>query len=80
MSGLKNTMKRMFNIGHKGYYMTNEEKRQKDRDKVTQAKNRMFGDAVLPDEEDIRTVERRKSARRRSARAKTILTDRDTLG
>ena len=80
MSGLKNTAKRMFNLGHKGTYATNDEIRQKKKAKVTAGKNKMFGDAQLPDEEEIRRLERRKSAKRRSARASTVLTDRDTLG
>ncbi len=39
------------------------------------AKDEMFAGAQMPDEEDIRRVERRKAARRRGSRAETILTD-----
>ena len=60
--------------------MTNQEKRDKKKAKVKAGKDKMFQNAALPDEEEIRRVERRKSAKRRGARAQTVLTDRDTLG
>lgn len=80
MGGLKNTAKRIGNAVTGRGYMTNDERRKKRAAKVTKAKNKMFSEAVMPDEEDIRRVERRKAAKRKGARASTILTDRQTLG
>ena len=80
MSGLKNTQKRLWNLGMGRGYKTNEERRQKKLGKITKAKNKMFASAQLPDEEDIRRVERRKSAKRRGSRAQTVMTSRESLG
>ena len=80
MSGLKNTAKRIGSAVTGGGYMTSEEKRQKKKNKIKTKKDKMFQEAVLPDEADIRLVERRKAAKRTSARAQTVLTNRDTLG
>ena len=80
MGGLKNTMKRATNLGLGRGYATNEERRQKKLGKITKAKNKMFASAALPDEEEIRRVERRKSAKRRGSRAQTVMTDRQSLG
>ena len=80
MSGLKNTAKRIGNVATGRGYMTNDERRQKKAAKVTKGKNKMFQNAVMPDEEDIRRVERRKAAKRRGSRASTVMTDRDRLG
>jgi TnpA family transposase len=80
MSGLKSTFKRATNLGLGRGYMTNEERREKKRGKITAAKNKMFASAQLPDEEEIRRVERRKSAKRRGSRAKTVMTERESLG
>lgn len=80
MGGLKNTMKRGFNFGLGRGYATNEERREKARGKITAAKNKMFASAELPDEEEIRRVERRKSAKRKGSRAQTVMTDRESLG
>lgn len=80
MSGLKNTMKRATNLGLGRGYATNEERREKARGKITAAKNKMFASSQLPDEEEIRRVERRKSAKRKGSRAQTVMTDRESLG
>lgn len=80
MSGLKNTAKRSFNLGLGRGYKTNEERRQGKRNKITKRKNKMFASAQLPDEEEIRRVERRKSAKRQGSRAQTVMTDRESLG
>jgi hypothetical protein len=84
MSGIKKTVQKFSNASLGRGFHTNREVRSYKADKVargvTAAKNKMFSDAALPDELDIRRTERRKAAKRRSARAKTILTDRDTLG
>jgi len=80
MSGLKNTQKRLFNFGIGRGYKTNEERREKKRGKITAAKNKMFADSQMPDEEEIRRVERRKSAKRQGSRAQTVMTDRESLG
>lgn len=80
MGGLKNTMKRGFNFGLGRGYKTNEERREEKRGKITAAKNKMFASAALPDEEEIRRVERRKSAKRRGSRAQTVMTERETMG
>ena len=80
MGGLANTAKRSFNLSIGRGYKTNEERRQKKRDKITKAKNKMFANASLPDEEEIRRVERRKSAKRQGSRAQTVMTDRESLG
>jgi hypothetical protein len=80
MSGLKNTAKRLANMSLGRGYKTNDERRQEKKGKITAAKNKMFQSAQMPDEEDIRRVERRKAARRRGSRAQTVMTERDTLG
>ncbi len=80
MGGLKNTMKRVTNLGLGRGYKTNEERRQAKLGKITKAKNKMFASAMLPDEEEIRRVERRKSAKRQGSRAQTVMTDRQSLG
>lgn len=80
MGGLKNTGKRLLNLGTGRGYMTNQERRDKKKAKVKKGKDKMFQSAALPDEEEIRLVERRKAARRRGSRAQTVLTDLDTLG
>lgn len=80
MGGLKNTFKRATNLGLGRGYKTNEERRQEKRGKITAAKNKMFASAQLPDEEEIRRVERRKSAKRRGSRAQTVMTERETMG
>lgn len=80
MSGLKNTGKRLTNMAVGRGYATNEERRKKKAAKVKAGKDKMFQDATMPDEEDIRRVERRKAARRRGSRANTVLTERDQLG
>lgn len=80
MGGLKNTAKRLTNMAVGKGYATNEENRQKKKAKAKAKKDKMFQNATLPDEEDIRRVERRKSARRTSARAQTVLTRGNGLG
>ncbi len=80
MGGLKNTVKRVTNLGLGRGYATNEERREKKRGKITAAKNKMFASAQLPDEEEIRRVERRKAAKRQGSRAQTVMTDRESLG
>lgn len=80
MGGLKNTAKRLANASMGKGYMTNEERRQKKKAKIKAGKDKMFQSAALPDEEEIRLVERRKAAARRGSRAQTVLTDRQTLG
>ncbi|MCK5090332.1 MAG: hypothetical protein KAI25_09065 [Hyphomicrobiaceae bacterium] len=80
MSGLKNTAKRGWNLGMGRGYKTNEERREKARGKITKRKNKMFANASLPDEEEIRRVERRKSAKRQGSRSQTVMTDRESLG
>jgi hypothetical protein len=80
MGGLSNTAKRLANVSMGRGYMTNEERKQKKKAKIKAGKDKMFQSATLPDEEDIRRVERRKAAKRQGARASTVLTDRETLG
>jgi len=80
MSGLKNTAKRLANASLGRGYATNDERRQKKKAKIKAGKDKMFQNAAMPDEEDIRRVERRKAARRRGSRANTVMTNRDTLG
>jgi hypothetical protein len=80
MGGLKNTAKRIASASVGKGYMTSDERRKKKAAKIKAKKDKMFQDAALPDEEEIKLVERRKAARRTSARAQTVLTDRDTLG
>ena len=80
MGGLKNTAKRLTNAAVGRGYMTNQEREDKKKAKIKQGKDKMFQNAKLPDEADLKLVERRKAAKRTSARAQTVLTDRDTLG
>ena len=80
MSGLKNTASRLTNAAVGRGYMTNEERRDKKKSKAKAKKDKMFQNASLPDEEEIRLVERRKASKRTSARAQTVLTNRSGLG
>jgi len=80
MSGLKNTMKRMANASLGRGYETNREKKQKKAAKHQAALDRVYTGAQIPDPEEIKRKEKRKSARRRGSRADTILTDQETLG
>jgi hypothetical protein len=84
MSGLQNLIQKSSNLTKgRGFKTHDQRKRSKAANQAvaaTDAKDLMFQSAQLPDEESIRRMERRKAARRRSARAQTILTDRDTLG
>jgi len=80
MGGLKNTAKRIANASVGRGYMTNDERRKAKAAKSKKKKDKMFQDAALPDEEEIRLVERRKAAKRTSARAQTVLTNRTGLG
>ena len=83
MSGLKNTVKRLFYSspagGFKGY-STGRERRQKKAAQRQSALDKIYQGAQIPDEEEIAREERRKAARRRGSRADTILTDQETLG
>jgi hypothetical protein len=80
MSGLKNTASRLTNAATGKGYMTNEERRDKKKSKAKAKKDKMFQNASLPDEMEIKRVERRKAANRSSARAQTVLTNRKGLG
>lgn len=80
MGGLKNTGRRLKNVVSGRGYMTDKERYQKQKGKRTAAKDKMFQNAALPDEEEIRLVERRKAAKRKGSRVKTVLTDLNRLG
>ena len=80
MSGLKNTGKRLLNLGTGRGYKTNRERRQEKAAKIQAGKDKLFQGAELPDEEAIKRNERRKAAKRAGARAQTILTNPDQLG
>lgn len=80
MSGLKNTGKRLWNLGTGKGYKTNREIRMEKEAKVQAAKDKMFASAMVPDDEAIKRNERRKAARRRGSRASTVLTENDRLG
>lgn len=80
MSGLKNTAGRIWQAGKGQGYKTKHERNLENTAKVTDAKNKMFGEATLPDDEVIKRNERRKSAKRRGSRVNTVLTDRESLG
>jgi len=80
MSGLKNTGKRLWNVGIGKGYKTNTELRQEKEAKIQAGKDQLFAGAEIPDEEAIKRNERRKAAKRSGSRAKTVLTDEDRLG
>ena len=84
MSGIKNTVQKFKNASlGRGFHTSKEVRTYKARHKaadVKAGKDKMFQNAVLPDEEEIRLVERRKAAKRKGSRAQTVMTDRDTLG
>lgn len=80
MGGLSNTRKRLWNFGTGRGYQTNKERSEKQRGKIKAKKDKMFQSAALPDEEEIRLVERRKAAKRKGSRAQTVMTDLDRLG
>ena len=83
MAGLKNTAKRLWSLGNpfdgRGYQTKDEAEAEK-KAKIQAGKDKMFAGAQLPDEEQIKRNERRKSAKRRGSRLNTVLTDRETLG
>ena len=82
MSGLKNTFKRIWNLGdgNVGQYKTNREIKTENAAKRKAAKDKMFASADVPDPEDIKRNERRKAAKRQGSRANTVLTNPDKLG
>lgn len=80
MSGLKNTGKRLWNLGTMKGYKTNTEIRLEKEAKIQAGKDKIFHSAEVPDDEVIKRNERRKAAKRSGSRAKTVLTDQDTLG
>ncbi len=75
MTGLKNTVERNFSFFRGKGYKTSTERRQERQAKRQTALDRTFANAQMPDEEEVRRKERRKSARRKGSRAETILTD-----
>ena len=78
MSALNRTRKRIINFAKGKGYMTGGERKRK---KAAKAKAELFADAQVPDEDDLKRIERRKAARRRGSRADTVLTDvMDQLG
>ena len=81
MSGVQNTVQKFVNASKGEGFNTHEQRnRNAKKSAAHTAKMAQYTDAVMPDEEAVRMTERRKAARRRSARAKTIMTDRETLG
>lgn len=80
MSGLNNTRKRLFNLGHRGEYKTGTEMRQEKAAKAQAKLDEIYTQsAAVPDDEAIKRNERRKSAKRKGSRASTVLTE-ETLG
>lgn len=77
MSGLKNTVKRAFNFSILKGYKTNTEIKTEKRLKRKGELDTIYGDAEMPDEEQIRRNERRKAAARRGSRQRNVLTDDD---
>jgi hypothetical protein len=80
MSGLKNTGKRLWNLGVGKGYKTNREVQLEKEAKIQKGKDKIFHSAEVPDEEVIKRNERRKAAMRSGSRAKTVLTEEDRLG
>lgn len=81
MSGLENTVKRTVNFSLGRGYKTNRERRQEKAAKRQAARDEIYSDASIPDEEQIRRNDRRKAARRRGSRVRNVLTDdEETLG
>jgi hypothetical protein len=79
MSGLKNTGKRLWNVGRGKGYKTNKEIRQEKQMKRQQSLDKIYQGAEMPDPEQLRRTERRKAAKRRGSRVETVLTE-DQLG
>ena len=83
MSGLKNTFRRIWNVGTPGGVKGYQTKRESDAKKAAKrqaVKDKMFASAQIPDAEEIKRNERRRQAKRAGSRAQTVLTDQDTLG
>jgi hypothetical protein len=80
MAGLKNTAKRLANLGKGRGYKTGAERQAEREGKEQAAKDKIFSGAIMPDEGLIKRNERRKAAARRGSRINTVLTDRETLG
>jgi len=80
MGGLKNTGKRLFNLGIGKGYKTNTERRQEAEAKEQAHLDKIYSSAPIPDDEAIKRNERRKAAMRAGSRASTVLTERDKLG
>jgi len=79
MSGLRNTYKRIMNFSKGRGYKTGGERQATREAKEDAAKDELFANAQMPDEELIKRNARRKAAKRRGSRVNTVLTD-DTLG
>ena len=81
MSGLKNTVSRIYGVGiGRGYRTSGEEKREKKVKKQAKVDKIYAGANVIPDEEVIKRNARRKAAGRQGSRASTVMTNQDTLG
>ena len=80
MSGLQNTFKRGFAFSQGQGYRTSQERHAKRTAQQKAVKDEIYANAQMPDEEQVKRNERRKSARRRGSRVSTVLTEQDTLG
>ena len=80
MSGLKNTRKRLWNVGHGKGFKTDSEIQQEKDVKKQNALDKVYAGAEVPDDEQLKRDERRKQAKRQGSRANTILSNNDQLG
>jgi len=81
MSGLKNTGKRLVNLGVGRGYKTNDERKAEKAAKEQSRLDNIYAGAEMPDEEVVSRNERRKAAKRRGSTVRNVLTgDGDTLG
>lgn len=80
MSGLKNTVRRLGNASMGRGYKTSGEAKREVAAKKQNALDLVYSGADVPDDEQLKRVERRKQAKRQGSRANTILTNNDQLG
>jgi hypothetical protein len=80
MSGVDKMVRRTVRwFGGHGF-MTQGEKKQKDKAQWQDKQNKIFQGVPMPDPEELKREQRKKAAGRKGSRASTVLTNRDTLG
>jgi len=80
MSGLQNTLKRAMSASSGQGWTTSQERHAKRTATQKKAKDDIYANADMPDEEVIARNERRKAAKRKGSRVASVMTGDDALG